>query len=201
MAGRGVWAGSVVTAVLSGLLSVLSGHDGDEGRGERAGVPAEVERERRNGQPPTLEDRAVSFGEEIGRIVRTLGAQGEALRERAEGLYGMYRLLRAFGMTDQEIAALIAREASGRLQRGLRDSAPTTANVRRVVDGLQELVIHAAEDVDERLDLGGDFVSRVRDAVQASRTGREDVLIAVERGAATAREQMRRILDNFSAGA
>jgi hypothetical protein len=201
MAGRGVWAGSVVTAVLSGLLSVLSGQDGDEGQGELAGVPAETERGRRNGQPPTLEDRAASFGEEVGRIVRTLGAQGEALRERAEGLYGMYRLLRAFGMTDQEIAALIAREAGERLQRGLRDSAPTTANVRRVVDGLQELVIHAAEDVDERLDLGGDFVSRVRDVVQASRTGREDVLIAVERGAATAREQMRRILDNFSAGA
>lgn len=202
MAGRGRgWLGGAGAAMLGGLVSLLSVWGGDR---DDAGGRLPVERNDATHPEAGPDggasgDRAQGFGESVGRLLRNLGEQGDALRGRVEGLYGMYRLLRALGMTDQEIAALVAREASSRLQRGLRESTPTTGDVRQVVDGLQELVLHAAEDVDERLDLGGDFVRRVREGVQATRAGREDALIALDRGVGTARDQLRRVLVRFGA--
>lgn len=142
--------------------------------------------------PP--EQWAETFGDLVGRAARSLGARGDVWRGRIEGVYGMYKLLRALGLTDQEIAALVAKQVRWRVERGVAEIAPTPDDVRRAGDGLEETIIRAAQDVDVRLGLGGEFVRRVRESVQASRAGRENTFTGVERGMATAREQLRRLL-------
>jgi hypothetical protein len=198
--------GAGIAGAVAAALSVLSGQDGGgqavtvkqdeivpegaESGPARAGATA--------ARPP--ERWAEGFGDVLGRTLRAVGAQGTALKERVEGFYGAYRLLRALGMSDAEIAAFIAGQARARLERGLEARTPTAADMRTVLDGAQESIVRAAEDVDARLDLGGDFVRRVREAAQATRTGREDALIAVERAVATAKEQLRRLLREPGAG-
>lgn len=129
-----------------------------------------------------------------GQAARLAGTRGQALRERAEALVGAYRLLRALGMTDAEIARFVAEQAAERAGRGLDQHAPDTDDMRRVVDTVQESVVRSAQLVDQRLNLNGEFVRRVRDGIQASRTGREDVLVVLDRGLGVARAQLRSLL-------
>ena len=183
---------SGITVLATGA-AFLSAHGG----GDRT-APEDTPRAlpERTGDPlPEPAGRADSFGEALGKAFRGLGAQGSALKERLEGYYGMYRLLRALGMSDAEIARLVAGQARDRLEQDLRERTPTAGDARRVMDDLQERVLRAAEDVDSRLGLGGDFVRRVREATLAATTGREDALISLERGATAAREQLRKALN------
>lgn len=198
--GRGLVRGALAAA-LGTLTAFMAGYEGGGPLQPAAGPPVEPP-ERRDGDVgsspigTTPEERgAEKVGEVLGRLVRSVGAQAELMRERVEGLYGMYRLLKALGMTDQEIAALIARQGGTWLERELAGRAPTAADTRRLLDSLQETVIRAAATVDEGMDLHGDFVRRVREGAQATRPGREDAILAVERGVAAAREQVRRLLN------
>lgn len=198
MAGhRQVLVGGGLAAALAAAVAFLAGQDGDGAERPHAELPVDPGGRRPSDEnPPPTEKGRETFGDMVGRAFRTLGAQGDALRERAEGFYGMYRLLRALGMTDQEIAMLVARQARTWLEREADDRRPTAADTRRVVDALQETVVRAAEEVDVRLDLRGEFVRRVREGVQATKTGREDAILAAERSLATARELLRQILKN-----
>jgi len=198
MAGRWRAWGPGIAGVLAAGLAFLAGHDGG---GRPPALPAtqpgtDLETDAREEEPERQPGPAwvESFGDLLGRTFRAVGAQGTALRERAEGFYGAYRLLRALGMSDAEIAAFIAGQARSRLERELGGHTLTAADMRKVLDGVQDTVVRAAEEVDVRLDLGGDFVRRVREGVQATRTGREDALAALERGVATGKEQLRKLL-------
>ena len=197
MAGRRWWRlGSGAAAALAGALAFLSGHDGGGAGRASAHLPVDPRREDERDEeiPPANEGERVSYI--MGRAFRTLGAlaQGGPLRERAEGYYAMYRLLRALGMSDQEIAALVARQVRDRVERRLEGRAPTAADTRQALDALQETIIRTAQEVDTRLSLGGGFVRPVREAVLAARAGREDAIITVERTLATAREQFRLLI-------
>lgn len=147
------------------------------------------------GAGSTPEQWAEGIGDLVGRAVRSMGARGGAVRERIEGLYGIYRLLRALGMSDAEIATLVAEQARQRLGRGLPEPVLSAEDARRVLDGVQDTVVRAAQEVDVRLDLGGDFVRGVREAALAARAGREDAFVALERGVGAAREHLRRVLN------
>ena len=195
MAGRRRWRlGSGAAAVLAGALAFLSGQDGGGTGRASTNLPVDPRRgdELDDEAPPANEGERVSYM--MGRAFRTLGAQGSTLRERAEAYYGIYRLLRALGMSDQEIAALVAQQVRYRVERRLEGRAPTAADTRQALDGLQETIIRTAQEVDMRLDLGGAFVRPVREAVLAARAGREDAFITVERTVATAREQFRHLI-------
>ena len=201
MANRWRLGGAGLAGVLAAVGAFLSGHDG--GRNlpalpERSPEPvtdAEIAAEpEAQGKVRPSERWSESFGELLGRTVRNIGAQGTAMKERVEGFYGAYRLLRALGMSDAEIAGFIAGQARNKLERELNKNSLTAADMRKVMDGVQESVIRAAEDVDARMNLGGDFVRRVRDGVQATRAGREDALLGLEKGVAAGKEQLRKIL-------
>jgi hypothetical protein len=74
---------------------------------------------------------------------------------------------------------------------------PEREDLRRLSDAAFAAVIRAAEDVDERLELRGDFVRQVRDLIQAARVGREDALHAFERGSVAARALLARLLEQL----
>ncbi|MBI2761214.1 MAG: hypothetical protein HYX51_07305, partial [Chloroflexi bacterium] len=135
------------------------------------------------------------FAEMLGRTFRSVGDRGVAIKERFEGFVGIYKLLKSLGMSDKDIAALVAEQARIQLGREASERTPTAADARRVMDGLQDTVIKAAQEVDVRLDLGGNFARRVRDAVQSTKTGREDALLFTERGVAVAKEQLLKVLN------
>jgi hypothetical protein len=181
------------SAVVLGALSMFAGHDGG-----RVPVRTEPAEPPANEEPRDEIGRGFETGEKVaetlGRAFRGVSEWGSTVRERVEGLVGVYRLLRGMGMSDREIAALVAEQARIQLGRGLEDRKPTAADIRRVVDSVQETVVRSAQEVDTRLNLGGDFSRRVREGVQASKAGREDAIIFTERGLTAAREQLLRLL-------
>lgn len=189
-----------ITAAVAAAFSLLAGQDSGGQVGLSNGTKMLPEADSVSGSQPDdmgpgpSERWAEAFGDLLGRTVRAVGTQGAVFRERVAGFYGAYRLLRALGMSDAEIAVFIAGQARARLERRLEGRALTAADLRHVLDGVEETVVRAAEEVDERLNLGGDFVRRVREGAQAARTGREDALIAVERALAAGREQLGRLL-------
>jgi hypothetical protein len=193
-----------LATAITAALAFMSAHEGGGGakpaevrpNGDRKRAEIEAAESNVDAAAPPREDRAEAFAEMLGRSFRMLGVQADAVRERIEGYYGIYRLLRTLGLSDQEIAALVAQQARTRVERELRGRTLTAAETRRALDGVSETVVRAAEGVDERLNLGGEFVRRVRDGVQASKAGREDVLIGLDRGLAAAREQLRKVLKN-----
>lgn len=199
MANRWRLGGAGLAGVLAAVGAFLSGHDGGRNlpavpeRSLEPEVDAEVISEPRAKMRPS-ERWSESFGELLGRTVRNIGAQSAAMKERVEGFYGAYRLLRALGMSDAEIAGFIAGQARDKLEREINKNSLTAADMRKVMDGVQESVIRAAEDVDARMNLGGEFVRRVRDGVQATRTGREDALLTLEKGVTAGKEQLRKVL-------
>lgn len=190
--GRWGWSGAGMAAVLGWLAAFLAGGAG-EGRGAAAGggLPAIP---RRNDEGGSGGSQAGGLRALLRRLAETLGEQGALLRERVEGLAATYRLLRAMGMTDQQIAALVAEQARTLLVQRVGGRAPEQEDLRRLSDALFAAVVRAAEDVDQRLDLGGDFVRQVRDLIQAARAGREDALRAFERGSSAARALLERLL-------
>lgn len=197
MAGRWRRTGAGLAGMLAAVAAFLSAHEGG-GRAvpivQGEVLPKDADTTEEEAKPRPSERWAESFGELLGRTVRTIGAQGTAMKERVEGFYGAYRLLRALGMSDAEIAGFIAGQARAKLERELNKTTLTAADMRKVMDGIQETVIRAAEEADERLDLGGDLVRRVRDGVQATRAGREDALLTLEKGLTAGKEQLRRLL-------
>ncbi len=190
--GRWGWSGVGMAAVAGWLAAFLAAGTGGERRGaaeRRLPVPSG-----RDDEEGTAEDRGAGPRGLLGRLAEALGEQGALLRERLEGLAATYRLLRAMGMSDQQIAALVAEQARTLLVQRLGGRAPEQENLRRLSDALFAAVVHAAEEVDERFDLKGDFVRQVRDLIQAARVGREDALRAFERGSSAARALVERLL-------
>lgn len=190
---------------LAALLALFAIHDGGHNdRRERAelpvpmpsAVPVASRPPQEGGPEPGRESagKAESFAEMVGRVARTIGDQGVVLRERLEGLQAAYKLLKALGMSDADIARLVADQGRQILAREVEDRNLTAGEARRVIENVQETVIRAAQEVDVRLDLGGDFSRRIREGVVATRAGREDVLLAGEKGYATAREQLLKVL-------
>jgi hypothetical protein len=179
-----------MAAVVGWLVAFLAGSAG-EGRGAAAGggLPAVPRQNDEGGSSPAGGLRAF-----LGRLVEALGEQGTLLRERVEGLAATYRLLRAMGMTDQQIAALVTEQVRTLVVQRLGGRVPEQEDLRRLSDALFAAVARAAEDVDQRFDLGGDFVRQVRDLIQAARAGREDALRAFERGSSAARALLERLL-------
>ncbi len=116
------------------------------------------------------------------------------MRERVEGLLGIYRLLKAMGLTDQQIATLVADQARGMLGREVEQRQLTAEEMRSVADRLQDSVIRAAQEVDDRLWLSGGLARPVREAVVATKAGREDVLPVIERTAGQGREALLKLL-------
>lgn len=155
----------------SGGMSTVNKHgDGDE-RGARddRGLPAVVQ-----------------------SALERLTAPGKRASRRAGGLYAMYRLMRAFGLSDAEIARRLAERAGGRLDESLERVQP--ADARPAFDALADTLVRAAEDVDTRLDMHGDLVRHVREGAVAARAGREETIAALERGLQQGREGLRRAL-------
>jgi hypothetical protein len=188
--GRGVVAAALAAAAM------FAGHAGGAAR---AVDPRPADEPSAEPEPPRAADvdaaeaGIVRLAELVGRAARAVETQGNALRERLEGLHGLYRLLKSLGLSDREIALLVARQLRGRIEHELRDRSAAT-ETRRLVDGLQDTVVRAAQEVDVRLNLGGEFVRRVREGVQAATTGREEAFLTIERGMTAARQQLRRLL-------
>lgn len=195
--GRWAWSGVGIAAVAGWLAAFLAASAG-EGQHAAAGsglpaVPGAPQRgPEPDGEPTTERDGGLRAL--LGRLAEALGEQGALLRERVEGLTATYRLLRAMGMSDRQIAALVAEQARALLVERVGGRVSEREELRRLSDAVLALVIRAAEDVDERFDLKGDFVRQVRDLVQAARAGREDALRAFERGSAAARALLDRLL-------
>ncbi|MFN8558519.1 MAG: hypothetical protein U0531_14640 [Dehalococcoidia bacterium] len=97
-------------AALTAAVSLLSVSDGRRRSG--AGVDAAPD-DWPDGEAP--QTAAEALGEHMAEVVvrgfRRLGARGEELRGRVEGYYGLYRVMKALGMSDADIAALVARQA------------------------------------------------------------------------------------------
>jgi hypothetical protein len=130
-----------------------------------------------------------------GALVRTLeniGLRGSRLHERAEQLHALYRLLKALGYSDADVARLVAKNAGDRLDESLDRVRPGDA--RPVFEAVEEALVGAATEVDTRLGLNGDLIRRVRDGAIAARAGREEVLVGLERAIGQGREQFRRII-------
>ncbi len=191
--GRWGWSGVGMAAVVGWLAAFLAAGTG-EGRRAAAesGLPALPKRGREDDGDPAAGQGGLRAL--FGRLAEALDEQGALLRERVEGLIATYRLLRAMGMSDQQIAALVAEAARAQLARRLGGRTPERDELRRLSDAVFMMVVRAAEDVDERFDLKGDFVRQVRDLVQAARAGREDALRAFERGSTAARALVERLL-------
>ena len=116
-----------------------------------------------------------------GALLRTLenvGLRGSRLHERAEQLYALYRLMKALGFSDADIARLVAKNASDKLDEGLDRVRPS--EVRPAFEAVEDALVGAAAEVDMRLRLNGDFIRRVRDGAIAARAclscGGNDVL-------------------------
>ncbi len=197
--GRWGWSG-VGMATVAGWLAAFLAAGAGEGRRAAAesGLPALPKRGREDDGHPAAGQGGLRAL--FGRLAEALDEQGALLRERVEGLITTYRLLRAMGMSDQQIAALVAETARAQLARRLGGRTPERDELRRLSDAVFMMVVRAAEDVDERFDLKGDFVRQVRDLVQAARVGREDALHAFERGSVAARALLARLLEQFDGG-
>jgi hypothetical protein len=154
-----------------------------------AQVPANNENE---------EDQEVEVEDDGGlpgallRTLENLGLRGTRLHERAEQLYALYRLMKALGFSDADIARLVAKNAGDKLDEGLDRVRP--ADARPAFEAVEEALVGAATEVDTRLGLNGDFIRRVRDGAIAARTGREELLFGLERAVGQGRDQFRRIL-------
>lgn len=200
------------SAALAALLALFAIHDGtgggnsnDSGRAHAdlpSPMPSALPVATQPSPTPEPErahtreagSRAESFAEMLGRMARSIGGQSAVMRERFEGLQAAYKLLKALGMSDADIARLVADQGRQILAREVEERNLTAAEARRVIENVQETVIRAAQDVDVRLDLGGDFARRVREGVDSTRAGREDVLLAGEKGYTAAREQLLKVL-------
>ena len=189
MAKRGAWWTRMlaVPAALAGTaaawLSVSpggrpSGWDPDD---EDGAYRYEDEEEEESALPPVVE-----------RAFDRLGIRGGRLHERAEQYYAMYRLLKALGLSDAEIATLVVQKGGERLDEELGRVRPS--ETRGLFEAVEETVVRAAAEVDARMDLGGDLVRRVRESAVAARVGREEALSGLERGLSQGREQLRRVL-------
>ncbi len=197
MTGRRL-VGMVMGSAALGLgLAFGAGMDGGRmpvTRAEPPAVPADDDSPERGG----AEQLAESLGRLLGRVSRRVEQQSTAMRERLEGLLGIYRLLKAMGLNDQQIAALVAEQARGMLGREVEQRQLTADEMRRVADALQDSVIRMAQEVDDRLKLAGGLSRPVREAVAASKTGREDVLPVIERTAGQGRELLLKLLTKRS---
>jgi hypothetical protein len=125
-----------------------------------------------------------------------LGLQGSGVHERAEGLYAMYRVLKTLGYSDADIARLALQKAGSSVDEGLDRVRPSDARV--AFEALEEAAVRAATEVDARFDLRGDLIRLVRDGAVAARSGREDLLMGLERGLQEGRGHLRRILQRLS---
>src|SRR5262249_7797448 len=150
------------TALLA-LLAAFSVHQSGDGDPSRADVPVTVKPAATKstampspsipsavGSAARESSRAESFAEMLGRAARGIGEPGQALRERVEGLQAAYKLLKALGMSDADIARLVADQGRQLLAQELEERTLTAADARRVIDNVQETVVRAAQDVDER---------------------------------------------------
>ena len=133
----------------------------------------------------------------VEQAFERLGLKGGPVHERTEQLYAMYRLMKALGLSDAEIARLVMQQAGERLDEGLDRVRPTDG--RPVLGAVEDVLVRAAEEADMRLNLHGDLIRRVREGALAARTGREEALIGLERGYSQGREQPRRILRRVAA--
>lgn len=133
------------------------------------------------------------------RMLEGLGLRGSPLHERAEQIYALYRLMKALGFSDADIARLVAKNVGEKVDEGLDRVRP--AEVRPIFEAVENVLVGAAAEVDTHLRLNGDFLRRVHASALAARAGREDVLLGLERAVDQGREQFRRILRAVTAEA
>jgi hypothetical protein len=137
------------------------------------------------GLPPVIES-----------AFKRLGLRDSAVYEHTEGYYAMYRVMKTLGFSDADIAKLVLQKAGERVDEGLDNVRPTEA--RAVFEAMEDAALRAASEVDGRLSLNGDLIRRVREGATAARSGREDMLLGLERGLTQGRDQLRRMLKGLS---
>lgn len=147
---------------------------------------------------PEPEPAAAELPPVVERAFERLGMSAGQVRDRAEQIYAMYKLLKALGLSDADIAKLVVQKGGERLDEGLDRVRPTDA--RPVFDAVEQAVVRAAEEVDTRLDLGGDLIRRIREGTVAARAGREGALGGLERGLTRGRGNLRKLLHSIAAG-
>jgi hypothetical protein len=186
MAERGVWWLEAVASAAVGLaVSLLSVQNNSKdvvpAKPEAPDEPRPEDATEESGLPPVIE-----------RALYQLGLRSGKVHERAEQLVAMYKLLKALGMSDADIAKLIVQKAGERVDDGIGQVRPTDA--RPVIEAVENAMLRAAEEADTRLNMGGDLIRRVRDGAVAARAGREDALTGLERSLGQGREQLRKFL-------
>jgi hypothetical protein len=185
--------GNVVTTGATALLTVAATTTG----ANREPVTRRTVDEDDEDYNPLLHDEEDGLPPVVAKAFATLGLRESGLHERTEGLYAMYRLLKAMELTDADIAKLAVQKAGERLDEGLMNVRP--AEARPLFEALEQTVLRAAVDVDERLELRGDLVRPLREAVALARAGREEALSALDRGFNEGREGLRRALTSETA--
>lgn len=191
---RDLWRlGRVLPSVLAvgGALSWLSVSGGDGARSVKRTSSPEPSAD---DQPPADDDGLPPI---VERAFERLGLGAGAMRERAEGMLGIYRLLKALGLNDADIARLVVQKGGERLDSSVDIHR---SDVRPVFDALEDSVLRAAEEMDARLNLHGDLIRRIREGAATARAGREDVLASLSRNLTQGREGMRRLLRAVGGG-
>jgi hypothetical protein len=190
----GMWLERVVgvagaaAAVAVSLLSVSGGSE------QRQRPPLDKDDEDYN--PLNDPDNDEGLPPVIESAFKRLGLKDSAVYEHTEGYYAMYRVMKTLGFSDADIAKLVLQKAGERVDEGLDQVHPTEA--RAVFESMEDAALRAASEVDNRLSLNGDLIRRVREGAMAARSGREDLLLGLERGLTQGREQFRRMLKGLS---
>ncbi|MGD9889788.1 MAG: hypothetical protein AB7R89_27645 [Dehalococcoidia bacterium] len=190
----GMWLERVVgvagaaAAVAVSLLSVSGGSE------QKQRPPLDEDDEDYN--PLNDPDNDEGLPPVIDSAFKRLGLKDSAVYEHTEGYYAMYRVMKTLGFSDADIAKLVLQKAGERMDEGLEQVHPTEA--RAVFESMEDAALRAASEVDNRLSLNGDLIRRVREGATAARSGREDLLLGLERGLTQGREQFRRMLKGLS---
>lgn len=185
---RGVWRlGRMIAPMavaVGGVLPFFSVNAGDGGRA----VEPKQEPRAEDDPPPDDDDGLPPV---VQRAFEKLGIGAGAVKERTEQMFAIYRLLKALGLNDVEIARLIVQKGGEQLDNAIDIHR---SDVRPVFDAVEDAVLKAAEEMDSRLHLHGDLIRRMREGAVSARAGREDVLAGLSRGLTQGRAGMRRLL-------
>lgn len=134
-------------------------------------------------------------GELLGKGVRAIISGKDSMRRRYESLRGIYRLLREMGMSDAEIAKLVATQGREFLGQELSERTLTAAEINRALDNLNYTVLKAITEVDDRLNLDGELIERAQLSLATTRRGRTQAAAHLETAYAAVRSRLLKLLE------
>jgi hypothetical protein len=155
---------------------------------DRRGTDTDAEDDADEGGLPPVVERAFA----------QVGISGSRLHERTEQVYAMYRLAKAVGMSDADIAKLVVQKAGEKLDDGLERVRPV--ETRPLFEAIEEGLLRVAAETDSRLDLGGDLMRRMREHLIEARANREQTLAGLDRTFEQGRSELRRLLRRTAGG-